>query len=237
MRPLAVLFYGTFALAAFWQAPRAADHLLQQMEATAPAPRLVPLDWWREGWAELPAHRNERDARLRWPLDVQVAGPLQPLQAALEGAGWRTQPQADWTDTLALLDEDVPDEDKAVLPATLDTRAESLLMLREGPVSGERFALRLWPAPVALADGTPVWLGSTQTLRVVRPFDMAVLWRPEPYDGRAHELLRDDLRGLHAMQGTHPGSGLPVLRVHTADKTPVEGTRVESTPVNTDRAD
>ncbi|WP_052347307.1 bifunctional DedA family/phosphatase PAP2 family protein [Novilysobacter defluvii] len=237
MRPLAVLFYGTFAVAAFWQAPRAADHLLQQLEATAPAPRVVPLDWWREGWADLPAHRNERDARLRWPLDVQVAGPLQPLQAALEDAGWRTQPQADWTDTLALLDEDVPDEDKVVLPATLDTRAESLLMLREGPVPGERFALRLWPAPVALADGTPVWLGSTQTLRVVRPFDMAVLWRPEPYDGRAHELLRNDLRGLHAMEGSHPGSGLPVLRVHTADETPVEGIPVEGTPVDADRAD
>ena len=217
MRPLAGLFYGTFVVVALWHAPRAADRLLVQLEAAAPPARVVPVDWWREGWAELPAHRNERDARLRWPLDVQVAGPLAPLRATLEDAGWRVQPQADWVATLATLDDDRPAAEQAVLPATLDTRAEALLMLREGPEPGERMALRLWPAPVALADGTPVWLGSTQTLHVVRPLDLVVLWRPEPYDGRAHARLEQDLRTLHALPGIHPQSGLPVLRVHTAE--------------------
>ena len=56
------------------QAPRAADHLLQQLEATAPAPRVVPLDWWREGWAELPAHRKHQACQ-------QVVVPRLRLQA------------------------------------------------------------------------------------------------------------------------------------------------------------
>ena len=220
MRPLAGLFYGSFVLVAAWQAPRAADRLLEQLQANVPAPRVVAVDWWREGWAELPAHRNERDARLRWPLDVQVAGPLEPLRMQLEDAGWRVQPQADWVATLALMDDDLPAQEQVVLPATLDTHAEALLMLREGPGPGERMALRLWPGPVALADGTPIWLGSTQTLSVVRPFNLAVLWRPEPYDDRAHARMHADLGRLHAMEGTHPVSGLPVLRIHTAEATP-----------------
>ena len=50
-----------------------------------------------------------------------------------------------------------------VLPATLDAEAESLLLRRPGSHPGEILVLRLWPAPAALDDGTPLWLGSTQT--------------------------------------------------------------------------
>src|SRR3546814_2070929 len=74
--------------------------------------------WWRDGWTRLPAQRKENDPSQRWPLDLQIAGPLEPLQRRLQANGWGVQPQANWVATLQLLDDDVPRERQLVLPAT-----------------------------------------------------------------------------------------------------------------------
>lgn len=217
MRPLAILFYGTFALAAAWHAPRAADTLLAKFSVAPPTDVIATVDWWQQDWSTLPARRNEGDERLRWPLDVQVAGPLEPLRQALQSAGWRVQPQADWVATLALLDDDTPEHAQVVLPATLDAHAEALLMLRDGARPGEQYALRLWPAPVALADGTALWLGTTQTLQVSKPLGAAVLWRPVPHDGEAHDAVQSATTGFDTIEMPHPHGGVMVLRLRTAD--------------------
>lgn len=215
MRPLAAVFYGTFALAALWHAPRTADQLLLKFTPAQPVTVLAAEDWWDRDWTLLPAQRNERDARRRWPLDVQVAGPLPPLRAAMQAQGWRVQPQADWLAAITLLDDDTPAHAQAVLPATLDAHAEELLLLRESERPGERYALRLWPAPVALSNGDPLWLGTAQTLRVSRPFGAAALWRPTADGGRAHAAVREALAGFDTREQPHPANGGPVLRVRT----------------------
>src|SRR5690606_6157742 len=149
MRPLAILFYGSFLAAALWHAPRTVDSLLTRYDASPATVSMSRADWWNRDWATLPAQRNERDARRRWPLDLQVAGPLEPLRSAMLADGWRVQPQADWLATIALLDDDVAAQEQAVLPATLDAHAEALLLLRDGERPGEQFALRLWAAPAS----------------------------------------------------------------------------------------
>ncbi|NLB57387.1 MAG: hypothetical protein GX805_02805, partial [Gammaproteobacteria bacterium] len=157
---------------------------------------------------------NERDRALRWPLDVQVAGPLQPLKAHLEARGWAAQPQADWIATLGLLDDDINPAEQPVLPATLDTEAETLLLRRDvGPERTQ--VLRLWRAPVALTEGIPLWVGSVQTLHYTRPFDIFGLWLPRAADHAAWDELRDAVTELDARSGPHPQSGLPVLRIRT----------------------
>ncbi len=216
MRPLAWLFYGTFAIAALWHAPRTADTLLARFAAAAPTSVMDHEQWWRDGWSELPAQRNERDQRRRWPLDLQVAGPLEPLQQRLEARGWHVQPQADWVATLGLLDDDASPHDQAVLPATLDAQAETLLMLHDGASEGEQFVLRLWRAPVLLDDGTPLWLGTSQTLRLNKPLAAAALWLPTNDDGRAHALVREALKDLDTTESAHPHGDTTVLRVRTA---------------------
>src|SRR5690606_30906537 len=82
MRPLAALFYGAFLVAALWHAPRAVGPLLDRFAPLPPPANLELAAWWEDGWAELPGQRNERDASRRWPLDVQVAGPLARRAAA-----------------------------------------------------------------------------------------------------------------------------------------------------------
>ncbi|MFT4255346.1 MAG: bifunctional DedA family/phosphatase PAP2 family protein [Pseudoxanthomonas sp.] len=216
MKPLAWLFYGTFAVAALWHAPRNAAATLARFEAQPATEAIAFDDWWDAGWTRLPARRSEFDNEQRWPLDVQVAGPLAPLQHKLESAGWRAQAQAGWQEALHLFDDDLPPERQSVLPATLDTRAESLLMLRAGANPGEMYALRLWPAPARLQPGdAPLWIGSAQVLRHREAFDLVGMWLPLSEADAALAAATAAVSGLPNRIGLHPDSALPVLRVRT----------------------
>ncbi len=218
MRPLAAIFYSAFAVAALWHAPRHVDPLLASFTPPQSTHRLDANAWWQHAWTTLPLPRNQRDSAPRWPLDVQVAGPLEPLRAVLQAQGWQAQVEADWTDAISLLDDDTPSAGHPVLPSTLDGNAESLLMLRRGAQPGERLALRLWPAQAKLHDGTPLWIGTTQTLRHTRPFGVVSLWQPRPDAGASRSALRSALAGLQFREEVNPASGQAVLLVRTTPR-------------------
>lgn len=214
MKPLAWLFYATFAAAALWHAPRAVDPVLARFEAPAPSVSMTSAQWWQYGWQLLPQRRNERDAGRRWLLDVQVAGALPALRARLAARGWRAQPQAGWTQLLGLLDDDAAPRAAPILPATLDTQPESLLLRRDVRGAGQVQVLRLWRAPVRLHDGTPLWIGGTQTLRYTHPLGAFWLWQPDPNDGSAHAALVEAVRGMRMRDGARAdAAGLRVLRI------------------------
>ncbi|MDV3467634.1 VTT domain-containing protein [Stenotrophomonas sp. C3(2023)] len=220
VKPAAWLFYGTFAVAALWYAPRNIPVKLDRFEPAQPAP--VAMDaqlWWQQGWQQMPPRRNEFDDDQRWPLDVQVAGPLAPLQAKLEAQGWRAQEQAGWEEALQMLEKNTAPRELPVLPATLDTQVESLLMVRDGEREDELFVLRLWPAGHVLQPGDqPLWLGSAQTLRHTRHFKWIGMWHPLRGVDPALQAVRGALQGsLPEAQDMHPQSGLPVLRIRTSD--------------------
>lgn len=215
MRPLATVFYATFAAAALWHAPRAIDDVIAQFVPPPPTRELTTEGWWQQGWRSLPAHRNERDPSRRWPLDLQIAGPLAPVRVRLEAAGWTVQPQATWTATLGLLDAKRSLANEPVLPATLDAEAEVLLMRIPGPSPDTLHVLRLWRAPALLDSGQPLWIGTTQTMRFVRPTPVFGLWMPQPDDGAAHARARAVLAGLQNAESPHADGDLPVLRLRT----------------------
>ncbi len=215
VKPAAWLFYGSFLLAAFWYAPRNMPVKLAKFE---PSPSLVQaLDagqWWSQAWRELPSRRNEFDDDQRWPLDVQVAGPLAPLQRQLESQGWRLQAQAGWEQALLMLDVKAAPEEVPVLPATLDTHVESLLMLREADQPGELYALRLWPAPARLQPGdVPLWLGSAQTLRYQRHLRLFGVWRPLRGVDPALNAVKQALGPFASRDEVHPETGMPLLLI------------------------
>jgi len=218
VKPVAWLFYGTFAVAAVLLAPRHLEAKLVKFEP--PHPVRLQLDsgaWWAWQWRALPARRNEFDDAQRWPLDVQVAGPLAPLQQNLEAAGWRAQPQAGWQQALSLLDSKASPTEVSVLPATLDTQVESLLLVRPGARADEVHVLRLWPAAVKLAPGErPLWIGSTQTLRFDRHFGLVGLWRPLPDVDPALDALQSSLEGTSWRLDYRPRSGMPVVLIDTS---------------------
>ena len=217
VKPVAWLFYGTFVAAALWYAPRNIEAKLAKFEPPPPPPVLQDLeDWWSHEWMLQPARRNEFDDELRWPLDVQVAGPLAPLRQRLEAAGWRVQPQARWEQAVNLLDTDGEPDQVPVLPATLGARTEALLMVKDTPERNLRHVLRLWPTPVHLQPGdVPLWVGTTQVLHLKHDLGLIVTWRPQRGAEPDLEPLMPPLRDLPHVVAPHPESHLPVLRVRT----------------------
>lgn len=207
MRPLAWTFYGAFALAALWHAPRAATPLLARLESSSPASPAVDAAAWWAGTAAIPAREARRT------VDVQAAGPLRPLAQRLRASGWRAQRQANWIDVLGLLDEERASLEQPVLPGTLDARAESLLLRRRGP-DGTLQVLRVWRAPARLDDGTTLWFGSTQTLAWTHPLHAFGLWRPVADGGAAHEALRAAIGDAFPVRESGTGA-TRVLRVRT----------------------
>ena len=185
MRPLAWAFYGSFALAVAWYAPRSAPATLLRFEPQPPAAAIDAAAWRAGGIAG--------DRR----FELEAAGPLAPLRARLLAAGWREQAPADWVQVLGLLDETRPLARQPVLPVALDAHPERLLLRRAGPRPGEIEVLRLWPAPVRLRDGTPLWVGRYQRMQARRHLRLLTLWQPLP----APPALPADLRALAAADG------------------------------------
>lgn len=212
MRPLSAAFYGVIIVAALWHAPRAARGMLAEFAPLKPSIALDAEAWWQGDWRRLPAQRDETDPRRRWPLNVQYAGPLPELHATLRAHGWREQPQATWIQVVGLLDEDTPARAQPVLPATLGAQAETLLLVRDGADPRHKQALRLWRARAELHDGTPLWIGTAQTLRYDTPFGAFGLWRPVPDGGAARDLLRTQARGHELRDARHPDGDF-VLRL------------------------
>lgn len=222
IKPVSWLFYGAFVLAGLWYAPRNIPLKLAKFEPAPPAMEQIDAgQWWNADWQQLPSRRNEFDDDQRWPLDVQLAGPLQPLREQLEAQGWRVQPQAGWEQALLMLDATPDTDDVPVLPATLDTHVESLLLLRDGDVAGEKYALRLWPAPAQLSPGgTPLWLGSAQTLRYQRHFRLIGLWRPLRGVDPALNAVLQSLGDLPHRSEIHPDTHMPVLLIRSDASAP-----------------
>ncbi|MGY0505047.1 VTT domain-containing protein [Luteimonas sp. e5] len=214
MRPLAAIFYTVFIAAALWHGPRGSEALLAKF--SPPPTRVMSLQHWRgDGWRELPGTRNARGDTIRWPLDLQVAGPLVPVQTALEVAGWRVKPQAEWVDMLGLLDGDAVAARLPILPSSLEGHPEALLMSRPGADEHEREVLRLWPAPARMEDGTELWIGTVQTMRLRRVLGVARLWLPVDDGGAAYASLRQDLATLPRQADGRRSDGVPVLRIDT----------------------
>lgn len=220
--PVSWLFYGGFLLAALWYGPRNIQDKLETFEpAPPPAQYQTHGEWQRDGWQTLPARRNEFDDALRWPLDVQIAGTLPQVRERLHSAGWKRHPQAGWEEALKMFDYDASPSEVPILPATLETRSEALLLYRDIPGSDQRQVLRLWPTPLSLQPGdVPVWLGTTQILRYERYLGLLGIWRPEPDNRSALSALSEDLESLSPVTDVHPDGRLPVLRVDVSGASP-----------------
>ncbi|RBE28945.1 hypothetical protein BRM50_20460, partial [Xanthomonas oryzae pv. oryzae] len=237
VKPVSWIFYGVFVGCAIFFAPRNLDTKLAKFE---PPPSLLmelpANEWWEGQWRLLPARRNEFDDDQRWPLDVQLAGPLALLQQQLEARGWRVQPQAGWEQALHLLDVSGRPDDVPILPATLDTQVEALLMVRH-VAPGHVHVLRLWPAAARLQpDAQPLWVGSTQTLRYSRHFSLIGLWYPLRGVDPALRALRDALGPLPHRMEQRRRSQVPVILIDTTSGSAVRGERKDHAAPQTETA-
>ena len=181
MRPLAWSFYGCFLLATAWYAPRSAQATLARFEPPPPVQVLDDARWREAGIVGEPRH-----------FDLQARGDLGALERRLRAAGWSVQAPADWEAALGLLDDSRPLATQPVLPLALDAHPERLLLRRAGARADEIEVLRLWPAPVRLASGAPLWVGRYERMHARKRLRLLTLWQPDPHAG----TLPADLRAL-----------------------------------------
>ena len=198
IRPLVWVFFGTFALALGWYAPRSADATLARFLPPAPQARLSLPHWQQQGIAD-PRH-----------FDLQAAGDLRVLQQRLQAQGWQVQPAADWVSVLGLLDDERPLARKPVLPLALDAHPERLVLRRTGTDSGKLEVLRIWPAPAQLDDGTPLWVARYERMEAHTRLHLLTLWKPIPHGA----ALPADLQAMTGVSA----NGDAVIRVRVAPR-------------------
>lgn len=213
MRPLTALFYGTFAIAAVWHMSHASRDLLQQFHPAVETEVMTAKHWNESGWKTLPARRVEADARSRWDLNFQYAGSLEDLSKRLQALGYQPQEQATWVDLIGSLDTGEGPAAHKILPASFESHPEALL-LSKIIVPGRRDVIRLWPTHTELDDKKPLWIGNAQTMMYAEPYGVFGIWRPTADSGDAFTHLYEALEPMGAVQGVHPGSGSPVLRLN-----------------------
>ncbi|KFN44330.1 bifunctional DedA family/phosphatase PAP2 family protein [Arenimonas metalli] len=220
VRPTATIFFVAILGMATWHGSRSADDLLARFD-----PPLVPEQvdgeaWWADGWQrQLPARRNELHGRDAWPLNVQLAGPLDSVRARLLLSGWENYRTGGWTGLLQTLDKDVTPRELPVLPATHQGRAEALVMVRRGADAGEMVVLRLWATPLRLQPGRErVWIGTVHTLRFTRRLDFFSYWQAQPGEDALLDGLHHDIPGLDSALDARADDGQRVLRLRPASR-------------------
>ncbi|CAK0756270.1 hypothetical protein CCP3SC15_2140005 [Gammaproteobacteria bacterium] len=170
--------------------------------------------WWTEHWHDLPALRNNLINRPRQPLDLQWAGPLEPLQARLAAAGWKTHPALSSASLLRLLAPDPSATELPLVPQFLDGRPDTLRLVlapssprgdgrekAEGnsvPNEASQWRIiRLWASGVHLTPGdTPLWVGYVNCLEPWRPIPWVTILRTGTCSGMAREILANPLTDL-----------------------------------------
>jgi cation-transporting ATPase E/undecaprenyl-diphosphatase len=144
--------------------------------------RVMPFtEWWRVGWAELPARRINLGGDLREPLTVQWVGELGALEAQLLSADWHEPVAWSRRSGFAWLRRDAKLEDLPVAPQLENGHRAKLTLIRTDASGsdGTRLVMRLWRSAVAVTDNIgaehPLWV-ATVVSEHLEPFAGIVTW-------------------------------------------------------------
>ena len=219
VRPTATIFFTAIIGMAVWHGSRSADETLARFDPPLVRAPLSADAWWRQDWQQgLPARRNELHGGDAWPLNVQLAGPLDGVRARLLLSGWENYRTGGWHGLLQTLDKGATPGTLPVLPATHQGRAEALVMVRTGATPARMTVLRLWAAPVKLEPGEePLWIGTVQELQFTRRLDFFSYWRALPDEDALLDGLRADLHGMETALDPRDDDGQRVLRLRAVE--------------------
>lgn len=140
---------------------------LRATRVNLPAPPVaageaMPLtQWWREGWASLPAARIDMRGQASIPFNLQWAGPLDEIEDTLIAHDWEVVPPIAAQDLMRWLTQTSPIGSLPVLPQVHAGRHPQLSLRRSIDADRQRL-IRWWDSGLRLQRGeqaVPVWLG------------------------------------------------------------------------------
>ncbi|HUI19418.1 MAG TPA: VTT domain-containing protein [Alphaproteobacteria bacterium] len=146
---------------------------MQRYAARPMAAHMAALDWWRGGWATLPARRIDLGGGLDEPLTLQWVGTVKELEARLAQRGWVEPPPWTLASALTWLETGADLSELPVLTRLHDGQPARLILIRSGANPGgptARLILRVWRSPVEVdvGDGRSLrlWLGAAVEQRL-----------------------------------------------------------------------
>ena len=174
------------------------------------------IDAWADGgYRRLPAHVQTLRGRGGAPLNLQAAGDIDMLRAALTRAGWRASAGIGAGAALRSLAPDTPIDALPVLPRVHNGRRPVLVFTH--PVDGSpgrRWVLRLWStARVTTIDEAPIWVGMIDGQRVGHELQMLTTARDEADYAAGASFMSSNLaaHGIGQRVVTHAGDPLVLM--------------------------
>ncbi|MGB7755761.1 MAG: LssY C-terminal domain-containing protein [Salinisphaera sp.] len=174
------------------------------------------VDHWVDGgYRRLPAHIQTLRGRGGAPLNLQAAGDIGALRAALTQAGWHPSAGIGAGTALRSLAPDTPIDTLPVLPRVHNGRRPVLVFTH--PVDGSperRWVLRLWStARVTALDGAPIWVGMLDGQRVGHELQMLTTARDETDYAAAATFMNANLasHGIGHRRVSHAGAPLVLM--------------------------
>ncbi len=114
--------------------------------------------WWSEGWSRLPAQRVDMAGRSQTRFNLQWAGGLKEIEAALVPAGWRWPARSSAENLLRWLATGVDIGSLPVLPQVHAGRHQALILRRDIDPQHQTL-IQLWPSAWRIEGGERIWVG------------------------------------------------------------------------------
>ena len=190
------------------------DHIAASIPYDAPraAVSLGTMQWWETEWRSLPAQRQDLNAAARQALNLQYAGDVADLRAALTAAGWHPPTPFSLSSALQWL---APQPDAELLPILPQVHAGEHDVLRLERRSADRrqlYLVRLWPGDLQLREtAAPVWVGSVGELETHRQLRLFTYLTNRTASDQALRTLRDDLGAAFESAERHGEHGTVLL--------------------------
>ena len=147
------------ALAAVWHCQGQFDARVREHTPVTVNRPLELQRWWSSDWTLLRARRQDMAGHDRQYLNLQWAGRLDEIRAALLASGWSESPPAGLPEVLSWLSDDAPVGELPLLPR-YHAGHQEVLRLRRVVDHDHQLLLRLWPSDYELDGGLPLWTGT-----------------------------------------------------------------------------
>ena len=193
------------ALAAVWHLQGQFDARVREHTPVTVNRSLDPEHWWRQGWAELRARRQDMAGHDQQYLNLQWAGPLEGIRTALLAAGWSDPPPAELPEMLAWLSDESAVADLPLLPR-YHAGHQEVLRLRRVVDHDHQLLLRLWSSGYALDGTQPLWTGTVVQQEAQTVFRVFRYPTNENVFTAALDALGLPLPGFEDRRVTRPGT-------------------------------
>jgi undecaprenyl-diphosphatase len=193
-RPLLAVALMSILAAGLWYRTNEFPAELTRHAAATVAHDLDTGYWQQQGWAALPAERDDVRHHRSHPLTLQYAGPLAALRQALEGQGWGAPAPLDALSWLHWLNLDVAVSELPVLPQVHAGQHQQLLLVKPEADGRQLRTLRLWFSGAQLQPGAhPLWIGNATWLEATQVLGAFSVPRTVDDFITPLDLLRQDL--------------------------------------------